>query len=278
VSLHLMECVRPLRLNPSTKLALLAFADSADSATQIAFPGLEAVMEWASVSRSRAAAVVAELVDAGLLRHHRPGHRGRRAEYVVFPGGCCDAHPRPRVDDDNEPTYPRSVTPSGRPSWAPPLPTADGTQTAEKGSCAQDSVSVKASRGQDPIATTPADRVLPAAPSRRKGSCLDTAHGTPSLTTTTTPQPPPAPPAGEPNQPACAAHGPIPGPNCRTCGTSPRAASRVAAAAAATRARDDRLAAQAARAAAAAAPPRPRSAATTAVVAATRRTLKGARP
>jgi hypothetical protein len=227
VSLHLMECVRPLRLNPSTKLALLAFADSADSATQIAFPGLEAVMEWASVSRSRAAAVVAELVDAGLLRHHRPGHRGRRAEYVVFPGGCCDAHPRPRVDDDNEPTYPRSVTPSGRPSWAPPLPTADGT---------------------------------------------------PSLTTTTTPQPPPAPPAGEPNQPACAAHGPIPGPNCRTCGTSPRAASRVAAAAAATRARDDRLAAQAARAAAAAAPPRPRSAATTAVVAATRRTLKGARP
>lgn len=232
MSLHLMECVRPLRLNPSTKLALLAFADSADSATHIAFPGLDAVQEWASVSRSRASAIVAELVDAGLLHHHRPGHRGRRAEYVVFPHGCCPAHPRP-LDDDRD-----AMGPAG------------DTQSAEKGSCGQDSASVNGARRQDPMSAAGAERVLPTAPFAPKGARLGPAHGHPSLTTTTTPQPPPTPSAGEPtaNQPACAAHAPSAAPNCRGCGTTPRALRRAAQIAETLADRDRRLDAQADRA------------------------------
>lgn len=252
MSLHLMECVRPLRLNPSTKLALLAFADSADHSTHIAFPGLEAVMEWANVSRSRAAAIVAELVDVDLLQRHRAGHRGRRAEFVVFPLGCCDAHPRPDLDPWDGATVSRcSITHTG-PACAgdcthPEKGPAGRTQTDAIGSCTQDSVSVKASRGQDPIDEPAADRVLSTGPSPLKGSCLGTAHGTPSSTTTTSPQPPTAPPPGEP---VCAAHPTTPGSYCRACGTSPRTASQRASRAASTADRDRRLAEQAARAAA----------------------------
>lgn len=100
---HLIGCAGEAQdLGKSHKLALVAFADSADDRTHIAFPGYEGVMKWASCSRSRAAELINDLEEAGYLLQHRRAQPGRRAEYVVFPGGCCDLHrpeaePRPTV-------------------------------------------------------------------------------------------------------------------------------------------------------------------------------------
>lgn len=93
---HLIGCVKPIRTLPkSHKLALVAFADSADDRTHIGFPGYEGVQEWADVSRGRAAELIRDLVEWGYLKPHKRGHRGQRAEYVVFPDGCCDLHRTP---------------------------------------------------------------------------------------------------------------------------------------------------------------------------------------
>lgn len=95
---HLIGCAGTLadeRLAPSHKLALLAFADSADDRTHIAFPGYEGVQKWAGCSRGRAAELIRDLVGFGYLLQHKKAHRGQRAEYVVFPGGCCDLHRAP---------------------------------------------------------------------------------------------------------------------------------------------------------------------------------------
>lgn len=100
---HLIGCAGDAQdLGKSHKLALVAFADSADDRTHIAFPGYEGVMKWASCSRSRAAELINDLETAGYLVQHRTARPGRRAEYVVFPHGCCELHrpeaePRPTV-------------------------------------------------------------------------------------------------------------------------------------------------------------------------------------
>ncbi len=98
---HLIGCAGTLsddRFAPSHKLALLAFADSADDRTHIAFPGYQGVQQWAGCSRGRAAELIRDLVGFGYLRQHKKAHRGQRAEYIVFPGGCCDLHRTP-VDE-----------------------------------------------------------------------------------------------------------------------------------------------------------------------------------
>lgn len=89
---HLIGCVKQLKLPSSHKLALIAFADSADDRTHIAFPGYEGVQEWADVSRSRSAELIKDLVAWNLLQPYKAARRGQRAEYIVFPSGCCDLH------------------------------------------------------------------------------------------------------------------------------------------------------------------------------------------
>jgi len=239
MSLHLIECVRPLKLGASSKLALMAFADSADAHTQIAFPGLEAIMEWANVSKSQAQALVSDLAAEGYLRKHRAGHRGRRAEYIVFPEGCCDAHPRPGAD-----ASPASVADLAAALGVPvdqldadqiaalesvlarqvvdvEMPPADRTQPAQKATGTPDSSHGKASEQPDPFALDPGERVRPAGTNRRKATGKGPAHRTPSLTTTTSP---PTPHASGAGREPCPAHKPTGtfADNCRGCGTTPR--------------------------------------------------------
>lgn len=192
MSVHLVDCAARLALKPSTKLALMCFADSAPLDTRIGLPGLEAVMTWACVEKSQANDIVKELTALGLLRKHAPGHRGRRAEYIVMPNGCCAEHPMPvdeRLDE--------------APGWPDP--------NAEKGSGVPESTSVTGSGGPDPI--QPPDREGSGGPDpvSEKGSGLGPVGRTPSLTTTTNP---PTPQAGHHGQ-----H-----PNCRGCGTNGRQA------------------------------------------------------
>ncbi len=98
---HLIGCVKSIKDLPTKthKLALLAFADSGDDRTHIALPGYEGVMEWADIGRSQAYDVIRDLVELGLLRHHKRGHRGQRAEWIVFPNGCCDTHRTPVAEE-----------------------------------------------------------------------------------------------------------------------------------------------------------------------------------
>lgn len=252
MSLHLIECVRPLTdLLPSEKLALLAFADSADSDTQISWPGIEAVGEWAGVSTSRAKALVKSLVDRGLLHRTSSGHHGRRARYLVFPGGCCSEHPRARatVEATSPAMHAEAVEQLAARLG---LPVADvvraleepidglgskgakgaagDTQPATEGSRAQSSVSVEGSRAQHPSPDPTPVRVPPAAPNTVEGYCLGTAGSTRSSGTTTTP---PTPHASGAGGAGCALHTPDVAENCRGCGTTRRQLSRAATRAAA---------------------------------------------
>lgn len=111
MSVHLIECAAEIVLRPAEKLVLLCFADSGSNDGRVALPGLDAVMTWSGLGRSQALAVVRRLVELRLLARRVDagsgqvvgGHRGQRAEFVVFPLGCCDRHgkaPAGPVDDD----------------------------------------------------------------------------------------------------------------------------------------------------------------------------------
>lgn len=98
---HLIGCVKPITDLPtrSHKLALLAFADSGDDRTHIALPGYEGVQEWVGCGRSQAFALIQDLIRLGYLRQHKRGHRGQRAEWIVFPNGCCETHRTPVAEE-----------------------------------------------------------------------------------------------------------------------------------------------------------------------------------
>lgn len=112
--MHLTDCAMAVQdLLPAHKLALWAFADSADHHTRIGLPGIEGVMRAATCSRARAFELIADLVTQGYLLKHRGGHRGRRAEYIVFPQGCCPEH-QPITGDTADPGAEPRVGPEGR--------------------------------------------------------------------------------------------------------------------------------------------------------------------
>lgn len=92
MSVHLVEVAAEVQLTPSLKLALLCFADSGSTDGRVARPGLDNLMRWTGLKRSRALEVVKHLEELQLLAPHRKAHRGQRAEYVVFPNGCCERH------------------------------------------------------------------------------------------------------------------------------------------------------------------------------------------
>lgn len=93
MSIHLLEQAALLKLQPSTKLAFMAFCDSADKDTGIAIPGLDQVLSWAGVGKSRGHEIVADLIEMGLLARVSGGRRGRRAEFRVYDRiACCPLH------------------------------------------------------------------------------------------------------------------------------------------------------------------------------------------
>lgn len=108
---HLVDCAARQNLPAAKKLALMCFADSADRFSRVGFPGLEDVQQWSGLSRRGALRVTAELVMDGLLTKRSSGHRGHRAEYVVFPDGCCDKH-QPTVEEPEEGCQQRHPNPA----------------------------------------------------------------------------------------------------------------------------------------------------------------------
>jgi len=217
-------------LNPATKLALMAFADSADRHTHIAFPGLDTVMVWAGVSKSRANELVRELVDKGLLLKHKGGHRGRRAEYVVFPNGCCsDCRPPALLGTSKGPTIsgaedapegPETPSVSERPATS--APESDPTpSTGPIGYDVPDSVSGEGygqphPNGPDPT-PAPIGCDVPD-PIAEKGYGKGAVAAVPLPSFQSIPPNPQAPPGGA----ICAKHPKAAHPNCRGCGTTAR--------------------------------------------------------
>lgn len=253
-----MDCVKPLQLQPSMKLALMAFADSAGDRQRVAYPGLEGVMKWACVSRSQASSLIADLVEAGYLRKHLRGQKGRNARYVVFPDGCCTEHgAAPATGPDAgvlevaaalgvDLTEAQLVMLHGLAGHGP----ADRHHTPSTGAGAPESVSVSGSGPQDPVPDDESDTPAPAPKTYPETADPDPSGATQGpadrhrlLSFSTTPQPHAS--VGS----TCPAHD-TPHPRCRGCGTTPRqlrdAARRGEAAAAAQRRLDE----QAARAAA----------------------------
>jgi hypothetical protein len=124
MSVHLVSCAAESALRPAEKLVLMCFADSASKETGVAYPGLDDVMTWSTLGKRQTLAVIAKLVDGGFLQRRGGAHRGRRAEFLVFPNGCCPQHGAvdPRGSD-----APNEFTEMGA---------ADSTQTPREEGCA----------------------------------------------------------------------------------------------------------------------------------------------
>lgn len=90
---HYSECALETDLPASKRLVLLAIADSANAGNRIGHPGFERMKKWSGLkAKSRVLEIVAELVDEGYIVRHRSGVKGRQAEFIVFPHGCCALH------------------------------------------------------------------------------------------------------------------------------------------------------------------------------------------
>lgn len=215
MSIHLIDCALKTTLPATHKLVLIAFANSADDLTRIAFPGQENVMTYSSTGRTRAYEIIAELVERGFLKLYKQGHRGRRAEYVVFPNGCCEGHGN--HTGANEPVRVRPTGPFERDVSAPPDPLPGNPL----GSAPPDPLSVNGSAPPDPIGVEdlgsgPADPLSAKGPER--------VRPTGPLTYLTTTPPTPQRAGG-----ICKRHPDAPGENCRACGTTSRQIERAAA-------------------------------------------------
>lgn len=111
MAVHYTERAALLPLPASKKLVLMCIADSANMGDRVGFPGHDAISAWSGIkSRSRVLELIAELIAEGLLVRKAYGVKGRRAEYAVFPQGCCAEHgplpglaaaPAPDVSDDD---------------------------------------------------------------------------------------------------------------------------------------------------------------------------------
>lgn len=234
---HLIGCVKKISgVGKSHKLALVAFADSADDRTHIGFPGYEGVQEWADCSRGRAAELIAGLVEAGYLAPHRRARPGKRAEYVVFPNGCCELH-KPVGDPDDGTIQPsleqvlddlraagvdvtdhiaatlaaryQPATENG--SGNPDLSGGDGSgisdpsdDTPENGSEISDSMGQRVQNGSEISDAYTTTTTTPPTPRTAGGAVAEVASQ--------------APASGR----ACARHTTTPGTNCRACGTTAR--------------------------------------------------------
>jgi hypothetical protein len=227
---HLIGCVKPIKDLPtrSHKLALLAFADSGDDRTHIALPGYEGVQEWVGCGRSQAFALIQDLITLGYLRQHKRGHRGQRAEWIVFPNGCCDTHRTPVAEEPVD--VDQLAAAAGiDPEQARLLLTAMGhdappSKTAQKGS---DQPGPN-ERGKGPVTPDPIGDDTPHAVDNPGD---EAAKGTEwvrqprvtadAFTPSENPLTPTGKPAGERSTGRCSRH-PEGHANCRGCGTTAR--------------------------------------------------------
>lgn len=226
---HLIGCVKRLKgLPKGHKLGLVAFADSADDRTHIGFPGYEGVQEWADVGRSQAANIIADLTEWGFLRQHKRGHRGQRAEYVVFPNGCCDQHRAP-VEEPEVDVETLAAAAGVDVEAARLMLSAMGTTLPAKGSSPTGpSDGGKGPARPDPNDVEPRSGGLEGAGKGPKGP--ESVRGSRSpggaFTTSTTP---PTPTSGGAEIAASCPRHPTGRPNCRACGTTPRQLAAEAA-------------------------------------------------
>lgn len=144
MAIHFTECAALTELPASKKLVLMACADSADKDSRIAKPGLENVCRWSGLKKSRALEVIAELVAEGYLVRRSSGRAGRRAEFYVFPAGCCALHgplhhittgsgapdPQPEVQGPEEGPTATGPLPSSEVLTPQPPATAGGDSTS----------------------------------------------------------------------------------------------------------------------------------------------------
>jgi len=184
---------------PAThKLVLMKICDSADDETRIGYPGIDAVRVWSGASRSRALALMAELQDWGLIMQTETAHRGRRAEFKVFPSpgdeefsvAARKGLPCPGAQwfkgPPGIPTEDEVAELAERlsPVRAPKKPAKGGPDAGRKQGKGPTSKTLSTRKGsnlQDPIAPTDTERVQPARPNQGdkgsyledKGSCLD---------------------------------------------------------------------------------------------------------
>lgn len=93
MSIHLVTETSATPLPASHKLVLLCLAESArNDYKRLAWPGMPALRMWSGLSESRVLAVLGELEKRGLIARVGRGQKYRRAEFVVFPKGCCRRH------------------------------------------------------------------------------------------------------------------------------------------------------------------------------------------
>lgn len=149
MSIHLLEQAALLKLQPSVKLAFMAFCDSADKETGVAFPGMDQILTWAGVGKSRGHEIIAELIDAGLLERVSAGRRGHRAEFRVFVSiACCALHQPFGIPESAQPD----------PSSGSAVPDANlgsGTPDAKAEGSVQTGDWVRLGSGLGPVQTGP---------------------------------------------------------------------------------------------------------------------------
>ncbi|BBH17480.1 hypothetical protein Back2_17670 [Nocardioides baekrokdamisoli] len=246
---HLIGCVKGQNLAPSHKLALLAFADSADDRTHIGFAGYEGVQAWTGCSRARAAKLIKDLVEWGLLKRHKTARPGQRAEYVVFPAGCCDVHRTPAEEPplDLEHIARAAGVDVERvrqmfDAMARVQLDAEDGYPQENGSTGMDTSSVDASTGMDPFGgaytETAAEAVDNPGMGPQRVSESRSNRNAFTSSNNNSPLPPPASRQGR-----CPAH-PNGRANCRFCGTTPRQIAAAAKKAAADQAAGTKVAKQ----------------------------------
>jgi hypothetical protein len=163
VSIHAMIAAAYLEdLEPSTRLILMATADSCDEQTRVAAPGLPKLRAWSGLSKSQVLKIIAKLETDGLLTQTAKGNRGRRAEWRVFPNGV-PAIPHP---DEVAARYETPSTPVDNPvelgSVDATLLDAKGRVDPSNGSHPSDpfstSTSVSSARRETPSPSRPVDR------------------------------------------------------------------------------------------------------------------------
>lgn len=221
---HLIGCAGAIKgLGKSHKLALLAFADSGDDRTHIGFPGYEGVQMWADCSRSRAAELISDLVAAGYLELHKSARPGRRAEYIVFPDGCCDLHRTPAVEATDV-----DLEAIAKAAGIPLEHAAAFLAAMNNGS---DTPDPNGSEISDPSSGNGSEISDPSSAAAQNGSETSDSNSErvqngseisdPSTTSRTTTPLPPASGWTAPQR-TCPKHPDAPGANCRACGTTAR--------------------------------------------------------
>lgn len=98
MSVHLVSCAAQVNLKPSEKLVLLCLAENANSKDSKAFPGMTTLRTWTGLGDASIYRILRRLEEFGLIQQVGAGHRGRAAEFLVLPFGCCEAHGKDPID------------------------------------------------------------------------------------------------------------------------------------------------------------------------------------